>query len=342
MYLDIRGTERSLYPDTVLIGSQDRTPQLVGDSWFPGYTGKVNIVKNADSVIQLRATPDPNNKTTMDRLERNARISSGLVPQMGGESYGALRTGRGIDSLMGAAVDPRVAEIQTIAQTYLAEANAIALDMLRSKPQWAKRKYVVFSGWPGDPGHVTFTPAEHIERSTNVVTYPLPGVDIQGVTVSVGQMIGAGLISLDTGRRIHPWVADAEHEETQRMLDSLDDAMLESIRTRAATGQLPAIDAAAIKRAIRDGASIEEAIERADQAARARQAAQSPEPAEGEAVPPAMMPGLAMPGEGAESQPPPEVIGPPPAALDQFRENVRAWRSPQYATGPSGPPRPLP
>jgi len=77
---------------------------------------------------------------------------------------------------------------------------------------------------------------------------------------------------------------------------------------------------------VEQGTPLADAVEKADEQARARQAAEAAMPPEG-GLPPEMMPGLANPGEGAESQPAP-AIGPPPSGLANLDSLLGALSAP--------------
>lgn len=330
--LDIKATEKSIFPDTYIIGKAGQNPRLVGHSWQGGETGEVNIVLDADAIGQLRGTPDPNNKMTMDRIERNMRISSGQVPQSGGETYGALRTGRGIDSLLGAALDPKIAMLHSIGERYLSEVNEIALTAFAKR--WPTRTFWV--GSKTDTSVVEFVPGKHVEQLghddlrgraalsvRNHVTYPMPGMDDANATVVIGQMLAAGLISERDARRLHPHVGDPEASERQRMVEQLEGIALAQLTQRAQAGGIPPGDIGRIIALAYEGKRLHEAIEIVDQEASARQAQIAPAPQPGQAAPPEMMPGLATPGEGAEMQAPPS-IAPPTDDMQNLRSVVSA------------------
>jgi hypothetical protein len=339
--LDIRATERSIFPDTYIVGSENRTPVLHGGQWKEGVTGEVNLLTDTAQIGQLRNTPDPAGRLVADRLERNARVSGGLVPQFGGETYGALRTGRGIDALMGAAVDPRVQELQELMAHAMTEINEVVIDSY--KGYWPKRTYHVFSRWPTDRRKVEFVPEKHFECADNVVSYPIPGADIQQTTVNLGQLYGANAISLKTFRAMHPWVGDPEFEDDQRRIEALEEALFTSVQQRASEGGIPPADLARIAQLLQgrdgQGKTLAEAVMKVDEEAAERQAAAPPpeaaDPLTGMA--PGQMPGLANPGEGAEMGTgiPPEGLAPiqTPPNLDQFRELTRALRAPQPRSG---------
>jgi len=332
MYLDIRATERSVFPDKYVIAAQGQNPRLVDGVWHDGATGEINLVTDAQAIGVLPGNPDQGNKITMDRVERNLRTSVGLIPQAGGETYGALRTGRGIDALMGAALDPRTAELHHIAERYLTEANELILIGYRKR--WPTKSYAVSS--PLDPGTVKFVPETHIEADydgtvvyENRVHYPLPGLDDINATQVIGQMLGAELISKRDARRLHPHNHDPEGTERQILVEQLETFALTALAQRAQQGLAP-VDYARIIELVYEGKRIDEAITQADREAQERQAAEAPPPELGQGVPPETMPGLAVPGEGAESMGPP-AISPPGESLQNMRALVGALQSPRGA-----------
>lgn len=330
MYLDIRASERSVFPDRYILSRTGQNPRLADSGgWLDGATGEINRILDADAVGELRGTPDPNNKITLDRLERNFRVSSGLIPQAGGETYGALRTGRGIDALMGAALDPRTTELHRLAERYLTAANEL---ILTGYKVWTpNRSFSVYS--PLDPGAEEFIPAQHVETGPNRkpfvdnrVHYPIPGMDDINATQVIGQMMGARLIAAYDARRMHPHVTDPEGTERRLMVEELEQFALTALGQRAATPPgIPPADLARMIALVRRGASIDEAIAQADKEAQARQAA-SPEAMGGPPGAP-QMPGLANPGEGAELGAGNPNLQGPGDNLTRFRELVNALQA---------------
>jgi hypothetical protein len=325
--LDIQATEKSIFPDTYVISKTGQSPSLLHGEWKGGETGEVNIILDADAVGQLRATPDPNNKMSMDRVERNALISSGMVPQQGGETYGALRTGRGIDALMGAALDPRTVELHLIGERYLTEINELVL--LAFRKRWPTRTYAV--SWPGDDQELDFTPGKHIEDTKtglnvrNRVFYPIPGMDATNATQIIAQALGAGLISEKDARRMHPFVKNPEGTERQRTVEGFERLAITSLEVRAQQG-IPPEDIGRMVELAYEGKRIHEIIAQVNREASERQAATPPE-MPGQAPAPEQMPGLANPGEGAEMGGP-QVIQEPGANLDALKRLVGALQQP--------------
>jgi hypothetical protein len=330
-YLDIRATERSVFPDRFIMAKTGQSPRMASGSWHDGATGEMNVVVDADSVGELRGSPDPNNKMTLDRLERNFRVSSGLIPQSGGETYGALRTGRGIDALMGAALDPRTTELHRIAERYLTRANELIL--LGFANRWPARIYQVYS--PLDPGAVEFKPSEHIERTAdgglftkNRVSYPIPGMDDINATQVIGQMMGARLIAPYDARRMHPHVTDPEGTERRLIIDEMEQMAMVALGQRASTPPgIPPEDFARMIELVYEGKRIHEAIAIANQEASERQAAMAPPAMPGAPPGPEMMPGLANPGEGAEAGMGAGLVSGGGTDLERFREMLGALQA---------------
>lgn len=298
MALDIMAKEKSIFPDRYVIGRSGMTPQIIGGDWQDGRTGEMNMVLDAESIGSLPFAPDPTSAQAIDRLERNARVSSGLVPQFGGETYGALRTGRGIDALMGAAVDPRIQEMQEVIQAWLPTLNEVILQSY--KAYWPSKKFTMISGWPVDSGEVSFTPKEHIETLANSVSYPIAGADVQSTNIILGQLLGADTISRQTFRERHPWIGDAAEESARVDEETFERAAMQSILMQAQAGTLPLIYLAEIEKARRGdpNGDIFTAIQVADRIIQERQAAAPPPISPDQMGAPEAQPGLAVP-EGA-------------------------------------------
>tara|TARA_B100000929_G_scaffold267536_1_gene235827 strand:+ start:147 stop:1964 length:1818 start_codon:yes stop_codon:yes gene_type:complete len=316
MALEILAQEKAIFPDRYIIGRSGQVPMIVGGEWKDGREGEVNVLLDAESIGELKSTPDPSTNIAIDRLERNARISTGTVPQIGGETYGALRTGRGIDSLMGAALDPRIQEMQEIMEAHLPHLNECLFATY--KGYFGAKQFSMFTGYAGDFGQVEFTPNEHFETNDNVVSYSIPGADIQGTTIQLGQLLSMKGISLRTFRTKHPFIEDAEAEGRRVDEEQLEEAVMAAIQQQALSGQLPVVYVSKIEKHRKKGLDIFEAIEKADAEIREEQAAIAPAPEEGMAMAPEQVAGLAAGPEGMAPQ------GAPPAGGQEFSPEAAA------------------
>jgi hypothetical protein len=308
--LSIAAGEKAIFRDRFIIGDSIKAPQLVGGQWKDGRTGEMNIILDAKNIGELAGTPDPTTQMMIDRLERNVRIGTGLVPQAGGETYGALRTGRGMDSMMGTAVDPRIQEMQEIMEVALEHVNFVMFEQY--KAYWPDKKFTMFSGWPGDKGTVDFTPSIHIETSDNVVAYTIPGSDVQGTTIQLGQLLGMKAISLHTLRSRHPYIDDPDAESARVEEETIEEALLQGLANQAAQGAIPVTYLAMIEKYRRKEPDLVQAILKADAEMKAEQAKMAPPPGEGQFAAPEQMPGLAGPPPVPPGMPPPGPQGGPP------------------------------
>lgn len=306
MALDIIAQEKAIFPDMYAIGRQGGMPTIVGGAWKDGREGDINMLNDVEAVGMLRNTPDQRTSQVIDRLERNFRVSTGLIPQTGGETYGALRTGRGIDALAGMAIDPRVQELHEITEAYLPQMNRAILQTY--KTYWGSKSYSLYSGWPDDLGHVEFTPDRHIETLDNTVSYAIAGADVIQQTQILGSLRGSGTMSRRTFMAKHPYINDPESEGSLIDEESFEEALRNSILQQLSQGQMPLMVAVEIRKQLQKGEDIFTAVAKADEAARKLQATQAPAPPEGMVAPPEAMPGLAA-GPAAMQQPMPE---PPP------------------------------
>jgi len=322
MALDIMAQEKAIFPDRYIIGRSGQVPMIVGGEWKDGREGEVNILLDAEQIGELRSAPDPSTNIAIDRLERNARISTGTVPQIGGETYGALRTGRGIDALMGAALDPRIQEMQEIMEAHLPHLNESLFATY--KGYFGSKKFSMFTGYAGDFGQVNFTPNDHFETFDNVVSHSIPGADIQATTIQLGQLLGMKGISLRTFRTKHPFIEDAEAEGRRVDEEQLEEAVMAAIQQQALSGQLPVVYVSKIEKHRKKGLDIFAAIEKADAEIREEQAAVAPPPGEGQVIAPEQAAGLAAGPEGMAPQAAPPSGEFSPEAAQQLVSALRA------------------
>lgn len=334
--LDMIAAERNVFPDRYIIGDQNQMVRIVtnGGQWADGRTGQTNVIEGARAIGELRSQPDPMTRAAYDTLERNYKVSTGQFGAQMGENTSNLRTGRAIAEIYGVSVDPRVMELQAIAEHALSEMNE---DILVTWERcWPSLKTTLFAGFAGNRSVDDFEPARHIEgEHRNAVTYTIPGADVQQTTITLGQLYGTDAISLKTMREKHPYIEDPELEERHVEEERIVRAMFDSVLTRAQAGELPLPYLARIAREIRKGKTIDEAVELADSELRREQATAPEAPEEGLAAPPEAMPGLegaapagdmlAALGAGPEGQPTGPPIGPTDGqvGLDQLLSTMR-------------------
>jgi hypothetical protein len=303
MGLNILAQEKAIFPDTYIIGSKGAEPKLANGPWKDGRTGDVNIIEDADGVGVLRSTPDPNTGLIIDRLERNFRTSTSLVPQFGGETYGAMRTGRAIDALSGMALDPRVQELHEITEAYLPWLNKGILATY--KGYWPAKQYSMYCGYGNNRKLVEFIPSKHIETYENTISYYIAGADLMQLTQVLGSLFGAKAISLRTFREQHPMVGNADGEAAQSREEELEAAVMAGLSQQVMQGALPPTILAMVAKKVQNGETLFEAVSQIDEELRKLQATQAQAPTDPNMIaPPESMPGITG-GPAADQQPAP-------------------------------------
>lgn len=274
--LEILAQEKAIFPDMyVMSGRTGTQPTLVDGRWHDGREGTMNVIEGADRIGTLNQTPDVRTQQTIDRLERNYRVSSGLMPQWGGETGGAaLRTGRALGQMADISVDPRIQELHEIDQVWMPHVNSSILACFTE--WWPKQKYTLFSGWPGDTGVLEFVPKEEIETLDNTVTYAIPGADIIQVTQVIGSLHGSEFMSQRTAQTLHPFIADPDQERMNIDNEKLDRATIEALQQQVVSGQMPAVVFARIRKMYREAdppMRLEDVIVKVDEQIREEQLA---------------------------------------------------------------------
>lgn len=302
--LDIETQERSIAPDMFMIARQGMVPTLVGAAqWYDGRTGKVNMISGVEKVDTLRTTPDVRTSQVEDRLERSASVDVGLNPAFNAESYGNQRSGRQLDAVMAVSTDPRILELHEISEAHLVTLNRAIAKTYRG--YWGGKSFSMFSGWVGDRAMVEFIPSKHFIATESLVNYPVPGADIQGTTVILGQLAAAKAISLDEFRRLHPYVADAFAQRIQIDVEDMTEAYKRGLSIMISSGQAPPELGIYLDECLLKGDTIYDAAKKAfDKMAALEEAKQ----AQGQGTPgetaPGAPPGMPMGGPGELALPP--------------------------------------
>ena len=255
----------------------------------------------------------------------SARASNLRGFQLGGETYGAMRTGRAIDALSGMALDPRVQEIHEITEAYLPAMNAAILATY--KGFWPNKRFSMYCGQANNRRLVDFTPSEHehgslagksvagaMEAGTALAKVQrlaaacgLAGlasavmVLMMQLTQVLGSLYGAKAIARRTFQEQHPMIGNADAEASQIREEEMEEAALQSIQQQLLAGTLPLPVAGMIRKHLAAGDDVFTAIDKTDKELRATQATEAPPAPEGMMAPPEAMPGLSG-GPAADQQ----------------------------------------
>lgn len=308
MSLEMIAVERGIFPDTWMVSRPNETARIITAA--DGLRGQIGEVQGAD-IKEIALNPGYQTNPTIDRLERNQRVTAGIPSDFGGESASNIRTGRRGDSVLSATVDFPIAEAQRILARSLQHENKVAIALAKAySPNKEKSFYV---SWKGAQGWTDYIPSKTFVTDENIVSYSSPGADLNDLVVGGGQRLGMKTMSRARFMDLDPLVEDPEREHDYVMAEALEDALLSGIQTQAQQGAMPPGDVAKVIMLVKsDRMELAEAVEQVHKEAQERQATPAP------AGSPETMPGLAQPGMGAE-QPPQAAATQPPGGLAGLR-----------------------
>jgi hypothetical protein len=295
--------ERGIFPEEYLVARSGENPEIIQVA--DGKIGQLGVVKGGD-IQQLQVNPGYKTDTALDRLERQERLEGAIPAEFGGESGSNIRTGRRGDAVLSATVDYRVQEAQSIFESSMIQEDKIAIAIERA--YWGAFQKSFYIPGRAAAGMAIYIPNQLWNNDFHYVTYSAAGSDVNGLIVGLGQRLGTGLMSKESAREADPLISDPDLEHDRIVAEGVESALLSSIQQQAVdpNGPYQPEDLAYLTRlVVEQNVTLYEAVKRTDQRARDRQAAMVP-PGSPEA-----MPGLAMPGMGAEApmQPPPGPQG---------------------------------
>lgn len=281
MALEIIAVERSIFPDTFLESYQGETAMFV-EGPHDGRSGKVSVVRGG-TVREMSSAPGYMGMSTIDRLERNQRVTSGIPAEFGGESGSNIRTGRRGDAVLSAVIDYAVAEAQESLADALMNENEIGIALAKARDGSTARTIYVGTGNAQRP--VTYTPAKTFANTEHVVSYPVSGTDLNTLTIAIGQRVGLGTMSKRTAQELDPFIANPEVEHDTIIAEGLEQALMAGIQVKAQSGELAPLALSKLMTLVRtDKMELAEALQKVtDDALREQEAA-----AEGQAMTPDM------------------------------------------------------
>jgi hypothetical protein len=229
---------------------------------------------------------------------------------------------------LSATIDFRVQETQAIFENSLMEEDRIAIAI--EKTYWGSNPKSFYIPGKASAQMRDYVPNKLWETDLHYVSYPAAGSDVNSLVVGIGQRIGVGLMSKESAREADPLISDPELEKDRIVAEGLEAALLSSIQQQAAdpNGPYQPSDLAYLTKLVATNKmSLPDAIEATQKRAQERQAAQAP------AGSPETMPGLAMPGMGAE-QP---AAGPQPGGVQALLASLQAGGQAGAAAQPGTP-----
>ena len=271
MALEVIAVEKGIFPDTYLVSRPGEIGRFL-DGPHDGRTGMVNIIAGGD-IREVQSQPGYLTNPTIDRLERNQRVTAGIPAEFGGESSTGIRTGRRGDAVLSAVIDYPVAEAQETFAYALEEENEVAIALAKAWAGDVKRTIYVGTGNAARP--VTYVPNETFETDEHVVSYPASGTDINSLIIGIGQRVGLGIMSKATAATLDPYIDNPEAEHDQIIAEGLEQALMSGLQQQAAQGAIPPLTLSKVMQLVKDDKmELAEALNKVTEEALAEQQAQ--------------------------------------------------------------------
>ena len=311
MALEVIAVEKGIFPDTYLISRPGEVGRYL-DGPHDGRTGMVNIIAGGD-IRDMQSQPGYLTNQTIDRLERNQRVTAGIPAEFGGESGSNIRTGRRGDAVLSAVIDYPVAEAQETFAYSLEEENEVAINLAKKWDGANQRTIFVGTGNAARP--VTYIADKTFETEEHVVSYPASGTDINQLIIGIGQRVGLGIMSKRTAATLDPYIDNPEQEHDTIIAEGLEQALMSGLQQQAASGQIPPLVLSKIMELVRnDKMELAQALNKVTEDALKEQQAQQDEQAAGMSDP-AMSPDQASAGATVQAMAgPQQEMSPIPGA----------------------------
>lgn len=306
--LETIAVQRSIFADEWIVSHPNApgTAKIVRPA--DGKTGVRGIISNG-VIMTIQPQPGIQTPQAIDRIERTERIESGIPAEFGGESPTNVRTARRGESVLSATVDMPVQEAQEILEISLEAENRRAVAI--QKAYYGSKTFSFYVGRDGKnlPKADTYVPNDIFETDVHFVKYSMPGADMSGLIIGMGQRVGLGTFSTESFMEMDPLVEDVELERSRISKDGMRKAFLAFIEQGAASGQIDGNVLARILTEMQDPTVLPEEAwtkvhnqmqQEQQEQAEAAQAGQPPGPEAqpGANVPPGASPPGAAPGAG--------------------------------------------
>lgn len=248
MALETIAVEKGIFPDTYLVSRPGEIGRFL-DGPHDGRTGMVNIIAGGD-IREIQSQPGYLTNPTIDRLERNQRVTAGIPAEFGGESSTNIRTGRRGDAVLSAVIDYPVAEAQETFAFALEEEDEVAIAL--SKRWDGDNQRTIYTGTGNNMRPVTYTANKTFVTDEHVVSYPAAGSDLNQLIIGIGQRVGLGIMSKQTAAVLDPYIDNPEIEHDQIIAESLEQALVAGLQQQASSGQIPPLVVAKVMKLVKD------------------------------------------------------------------------------------------
>lgn len=306
MAMHVHATIKAVYPEPWAVNPNGMAiPNIVQ---LPNReTGEPGIITNG-ILNDRNLDPSYRGLEVMDRLESNQRQTAALPPELGGTGGENVRTGRRGSQIASMSLDFAIAEAQDDLAMAMRIENEIAAAIDKGFYNTTKSFNV---SWKSAKGRGKYVPSEiWVDEAQCVVEYPLAGTDLSDLVINGGQRVGQGSLSIESFMEIDPLVKDVDAELQRIRLQGIEQAFFTGLQTMASQPegpwQIPDL-VRLTKLMIAENKPWYEAVAQLQAEKQAEQAQGAPEGS------PETMPGLAMPGQGAEV---PAIPGLPAGSQD--------------------------
>ena len=291
MALETIAVEKGIFPDTYLVSRPGEIGRFI-DGPHDGRTGLVNIIAGGD-IREIQSQPGYLTNPTIDRLERNQRVTSGIPAEFGGEASTGIRTGRRGDAVLSAVIDYPVAEAQETFAYSLEEEDEIAIALAKAWDGDNQRTIYVGTGNAARP--VTYVANDTFETDEHVVSYPASGSDINSLIIGIGQRVGLGIMSKQTAATLDPYIDNPEMEHDAIIAEGLEQALMSGLQQQASQGAIPPLVVSKIMQLVKDDRmELAEALNKVTEDALKEQQKQQPAAGQEEMTPDMAMAGQAL------------------------------------------------
>lgn len=314
---------RDVFPDQWAVSPANAAtrPKIIQEA--DGKNGIIGEMENG-TIIALRSSPGPATGLAMDQMERTERLMGILPEQIGGEGATNVRTARQGTQLLSSAIDMPIQEAQEILELSKELENVRAIAIMKNCYGSAKSTFVMGRSGRIDQIASGYVPNEVFETDMNEVRYPMPGTDINGLVISIGQRLGLGTMSIMTAMTLDPTIEDAEEEYARVQVDQIRKAILSGIEQRIAGGTMDPVAGARLITTMLDSRTpVEQALIAIDKVLAKEQADQQNSQTQQPPGQPAEATPEQQPGVEAHPGNPPQ--GPPkqsPPSLEDLLENL--------------------
>jgi hypothetical protein len=290
MALEVIAVEKGIFPDTYLVSRPGEVGRFL-DGPHDGRTGMVNIIAGGD-IREIQSQPGYLTNPTIDRLERNQRVTAGIPAEFGGEASTGIRTGRRGDAVLSAVIDYPVAEAQETFSYSLEEENEIAIELAK---KWdGDKQRTIFVGTGNAARPVTYSANETFVTNEHIVSYPASGTDVNSLIIGIGQRVGIGTMSKHTAATLDPYIDNPEAERDAIIAEGLEQALMSGIQQQAASGSIPPLTLAKLMNLVKnDRMELAEALNKVTEDALKEQEAKQAKMAEAQQTEMGMTPDMA-------------------------------------------------